>query len=86
MSVPINFVHSATLTIDSLVGSEYLINIPTYIIRGAGKQTHYEYEVKINLPDERWTLLRRYSRFRELHLKMKQVYGDKVGGVDRLTD
>ncbi|XP_062533246.1 kinesin-like protein Klp98A isoform X2 [Armigeres subalbatus] len=61
--------------------SEHLINIPTYIIRGAGKQTHYEYEVKLNLPDDRWTLLRRYSRFRELHLKMKKVYGEKVTNI-----
>ncbi|XP_065072541.1 kinesin-like protein Klp98A isoform X2 [Ochlerotatus camptorhynchus] len=61
--------------------SEHLINIPTYIIRGAGKQTHYEYEVKLNLPDDRWTLLRRYSRFRELHLRMKKIYGDKVATI-----
>uniref|UniRef100_A0A1Q3FCA8 Putative kinesin-like protein n=1 Tax=Culex tarsalis TaxID=7177 RepID=A0A1Q3FCA8_CULTA len=75
---------SVTRSLPSIEGSyrsEYLINIPTYIIRGAGKQTHYEYEVKINLPDERWTLLRRYSRFRELHLKMKQVYGDKITSI-----
>lgn len=66
-------------------GSEHLINIPTYIIRGAGKQTHYEYEVKLNLPDDRWTLLRRYSRFRELHLKMKKEYGEKVSFASSLT-
>lgn len=68
-------------SIESSYRSEHLINIPTYIIRGAGKQTHYEYEVKITAPDERWTLLRRYSRFRELHLKMKKVYGDKVSSI-----
>ncbi|XP_062702424.1 kinesin-like protein Klp98A isoform X2 [Aedes albopictus] len=61
--------------------SEHFINIPTYIIRGAGKQTHYEYEVKLNLPDDRWTLLRRYSRFRELHLKMKKEYGEKITNI-----
>nr|XP_029729746.1 LOW QUALITY PROTEIN: kinesin-like protein Klp98A [Aedes albopictus] len=61
--------------------SEHFINVPTYIIRGAGKQTHYEYEVKLNLPDDRWTLLRRYSRFRELHLKMKKEYGEKVTNI-----
>jgi kinesin family member 16B len=48
-------------------------------MRGAGKQTHVEYEIRIFLPDERWLLLRRYSRFRELHLSMKALYGDKVG-------
>ncbi|XP_055551403.1 kinesin-like protein Klp98A isoform X1 [Wyeomyia smithii] len=68
-------------SIESSYRSDYLINIPTFIIRGAGKQTHYEYEVKINLPDDRWTLLRRYSRFRELHLMMKKVYGEKVTSI-----
>jgi hypothetical protein len=58
---------------------EHSINIPSYIMRGAGKQTHVEYEIRIFLPDERWLLLRRYSRFRELHLSMKALYGDKVG-------
>lgn len=58
--------------------SEHTIIIPSFIIRGAGKQTHYEYEIKINLPDGRWSLLRRYSRFRELHLSMKSCYGQKV--------
>lgn len=58
--------------------SEYVISIPSYVIRGAGKQTHVEYEVRITLPEEKWTLLRRYSRFRELHLTMKAAYGEKV--------
>ncbi|XP_053667562.1 kinesin-like protein Klp98A [Anopheles marshallii] len=75
---------SVTRSLPSMEGtyrSDHAINIPTYIIRGAGKQTHYEYEVKINLPDERWTLLRRYSRFRELHLTMKKLYGDKIATI-----
>ncbi|XP_049531776.1 kinesin-like protein Klp98A [Anopheles darlingi] len=75
---------SVTRSLPSMEGtyrSDHLINIPTYIIRGAGKQTHYEYEVKINLPEERWTLLRRYSRFRELHLAMKKQYGDKIATI-----
>lgn len=57
---------------------EHNISVPSFLIRGAGKQTHYEYEVRINLPDARWTLLRRYSRFRELHMSMKSCYGQKV--------
>lgn len=47
-------------------------------MRGAGKQTHYEYEVRIALPDGKLNILRRYSRFRELHLCMKHCYGAKV--------
>lgn len=58
--------------------SEHSISIPSFILRGAGKQTHYEYEIKINLIDGRWTLLRRFSRFRDLHLSMKSCYGQKV--------
>lgn len=61
--------------------SEYVISVPSYVIRGAGKQTHFEYEVRITLSDEKWTLLRRFSRFRELHLTMKSVYGDKVAAI-----
>lgn len=61
--------------------SEYVIGIPSYVIRGAGKQTHFEYEVRISLPDDKWTLLRRYSRFRELHLYLKSLYGEKVNFI-----
>lgn len=60
---------------------EFVIGVPSYVLRGAGKQTHIEYEIRINLSDERWTLLRRYSRFRELHLTMKSCYGDRVGSI-----
>lgn len=63
------------------VESDHIISIPSYIIRGAGKQTHYEYEVRICLLDDRWVLLRRYSRFRELHLSLKSCYGEKVSCV-----
>lgn len=64
---------------------EHSINIPSYIMRGAGKQTHVEYEIRIFLVDDRWLLLRRFSRFRELHLCMKTIYGDKVKSVMSLT-
>lgn len=61
-----------------LAEPEHSINIPSYIIRGAGMQTHVEYEIRIFLADDRWLLLRRFSRFRELHLSMKALYGEKV--------
>lgn len=57
---------------------ENVITVPNFIMRGAGKQTHYEYEIKICLYDDRWTLLRRYSRFRDLHNQMKNTFGDKI--------
>ncbi|XP_071032913.1 kinesin-like protein KIF16B isoform X7 [Oncorhynchus clarkii lewisi] len=49
------------------------ISIPRYVLRGQGKDEHFEFEVKITVMDETWTVFRRYSRFREMHktLKMK---------------
>ncbi|XP_017465635.1 PREDICTED: kinesin-like protein Klp98A isoform X2 [Rhagoletis zephyria] len=61
--------------------SEHFITIPSFVIRGAGKQTHYEYEVRITLPDGKLNILRRYSRFRELHLSMKHCYGAKISAL-----
>lgn len=58
--------------------NEYFISVPSYVIRGAGKQTHYEYEVRIVLPGDKWTIMRRYRRFRELYLSMKNSYGSEV--------
>ncbi|KAM7345513.1 kinesin-like protein 98A isoform 2-T2 [Cochliomyia hominivorax] len=61
--------------------TEHVITIPTFVIRGAGKQTHYEYEIRIILPDGKLNLLRRYSRFRELHMSMKNIYGVKIAAL-----
>lgn len=58
--------------------NDQFITIPGFVLRGAGKQTHYEYEVRICLADGRLSILRRYSRFRQLHLSMKDCYGAKV--------
>ncbi|XP_055849547.1 kinesin-like protein Klp98A isoform X1 [Episyrphus balteatus] len=60
---------------------DQFISIPSFVIRGAGKQTHYEYEIRIILPDGKLNILRRYSRFRELHLTMKHCYGSKIGAL-----
>ena len=55
-----------------------MISVPSYIIRGAGTASHYEYEVRIVVQDDSWTLLRRYRRFRELYNSMRQKYDSKV--------
>jgi len=55
-----------------------VIHIPGYVVRGAGSQTHYEYEVRVNVNGESWSLLRRYRRFRDLHLSMRGKYGAPV--------
>lgn len=59
--------------------NEAIIGITGYFLRGAGKRTHYEYEVRICTSFGEWySVLRRYSRFRDLHLSMKAKYGEKV--------
>jgi kinesin family protein 16B len=54
------------------------VQIPSYVLRGAGSSTHYEYEVHVDMGGERWSLLRRYKRFRELHMNMKEKYRSQV--------
>ncbi|XP_057652749.1 kinesin-like protein KIF16B isoform X2 [Diorhabda carinulata] len=61
--------------------NDAIVSITSFCLRGAGSRTHYEYEVRINTIDERWTILRRYSRFRDLHLAMKARYKDKVSAI-----
>ncbi|XP_026059503.1 kinesin-like protein KIF16B [Carassius auratus] len=50
------------------------INIPRYVLCGQGKDEHFEFEVKITVLDETWTVFRRYSRFREMHKSLKLKY------------
>ncbi|XP_069787886.1 kinesin-like protein KIF16B isoform X3 [Narcine bancroftii] len=57
------------------------ISIPRYVLRGQGKDEHYEFEVKITILDETWTVFRRYSRFRELHRIMKMKYPE-IGSLE----
>ncbi|XP_047659230.1 kinesin-like protein KIF16B isoform X3 [Tachysurus fulvidraco] len=53
------------------------ISIPRYVLRGQGKDEHYEFEVKITVLDETWTVFRRYSRFREMHKSLKMKYPER---------
>ncbi|XP_059504306.1 kinesin-like protein KIF16B isoform X2 [Stegostoma tigrinum] len=57
------------------------ISIPRYVLRGQGKDEHYEYEVKVTILEDTWTVFRRYSRFRELHKTMKAKYPE-IGGLE----
>uniref|UniRef100_A0A2C9JEX7 Kinesin motor domain-containing protein n=1 Tax=Biomphalaria glabrata TaxID=6526 RepID=A0A2C9JEX7_BIOGL len=50
------------------------IEIPTFVLRGSGKDLHYEYLVKITIGEESWYVFRRYSRFREMHNALKKKY------------
>ncbi|EZA56695.1 Kinesin-like protein [Ooceraea biroi] len=58
-----------------------IVSVPSYVIRGAGASSHYEYEVRVVAQDDTWTLLRRYRRFRELYVSMRQKYGSKVAAI-----
>ncbi|KAF1622907.1 Kinesin-like protein KIF16B, partial [Eudyptes chrysolophus] len=50
------------------------VSIPRYVLCGQGKDAHYEFEIKITVLDETWTVFRRYSRFREMHKTLKLKY------------
>ncbi|TRY92610.1 hypothetical protein DNTS_029267 [Danionella cerebrum] len=50
------------------------ISIPRYMLCGQGKDEHFEFEIKITVLDETWTVFRRYSRFREMHRTLKLKY------------
>ncbi|KAK7165811.1 hypothetical protein R3I93_005786 [Phoxinus phoxinus] len=50
------------------------ISIPRHVLCGQGKDEHFEFEVKITVLDETWTVFRRYSRFREMHKSLKLKY------------
>lgn len=52
------------------------ISIPRYVLCGQGKDEHFEFEVKISVLDETWTVFRRYSRFREMHKTLKLKYAE----------
>ncbi|KAF7379826.1 hypothetical protein HZH68_016774 [Vespula germanica] len=83
--------YSLTITrsLPSLIGNDgdcdnvinMIISVPSYVIRGAGTYSHYEYEVRIVAQDDTWTLLRRYRTFRELYISMSKKYGCKVAGI-----
>ncbi|XP_066451720.1 kinesin-like protein KIF16B isoform X4 [Eleutherodactylus coqui] len=53
------------------------VTIPRYVLCGQGKDEHYEFEIKITVLEETWTVFRRYSRFREMHKTFKLKYPEK---------
>ncbi|XP_045187061.2 kinesin-like protein KIF16B isoform X2 [Mercenaria mercenaria] len=48
-----------------------IITIPMYRLQCYGSDSHYEYEVKIVIGDDVWSVMRRYSKFREFHMDIK---------------
>lgn len=57
------------------------VTIPSFVLRGNGSSTHFEYEVVIVTPHERWSVLRRYQRFRDLYSYMRKKYGPRVENI-----
>ncbi|XP_071813089.1 sorting nexin-29-like isoform X4 [Apostichopus japonicus] len=53
-----------------------LINlwIPSAFLRGKNKDGFHVYQVYVRIRDEEWNIYRRYSEFRELHLRMRKAY------------
>lgn len=78
---PYNTLYRSMPSITTEADNENIVSIGMYCIRGTGSQTHYEYEVRITTSDERWSVLRRYRRFRDLHIAMKSRYGEKVAQI-----
>ncbi|KAE8600956.1 hypothetical protein XENTR_v10013475 [Xenopus tropicalis] len=54
------------------------ISIPRYALCGQGKDEHYEFEIKITVLEETWTVFRRYSRFREMHKTFRLKYPELI--------
>uniref|UniRef100_A0A3B4AE76 PX domain-containing protein n=1 Tax=Periophthalmus magnuspinnatus TaxID=409849 RepID=A0A3B4AE76_9GOBI len=48
-----------------------LVSVPRFVLRGQGKDEHFEFEVKLSLRDDTWSVFRRYSRFREMHHNLR---------------
>ncbi|CAL8334143.1 unnamed protein product [Lota lota] len=50
------------------------VSVPRYLLRGQGKDEHFEFEVKITVGGDTWAVFRRYSRFREMHRSLRLKY------------
>lgn len=50
------------------------MSIPRFVRRGQGKDEHFEFEVKLTVTGESWSVFRRYSRFREMHHSLRLKY------------
>ncbi|KAJ8308447.1 hypothetical protein KUTeg_013321 [Tegillarca granosa] len=48
------------------------LSIPAYRSQGHGSDSHFEYEIKMAIGDDQWTVFRRYSRFRKMHQDLKR--------------
>jgi len=64
--------------LDLLAAGLLKVGVASYALRGSGKEAYYEYEVRIEMGEDRWHVYRRCSQFRSLYKCMKDKYGSKV--------
>ncbi|XP_038067648.1 sorting nexin-29-like [Patiria miniata] len=60
---------------DSLSSNQRaLVNIwiPSAFLRGRGSDAYHVYQIYVRIRDEEWNVYRRYTEFRELHLKIRK--------------
>ncbi|KAK6170883.1 hypothetical protein SNE40_019173 [Patella caerulea] len=62
--------------LESSLISRSLINIwiPSAFLGGSKTDSHHVYQVYIRIRDEEWNVYRRYSKFLDVHTKLKKVY------------
>uniref|UniRef100_A0A3Q3AB52 Kinesin-like protein KIF16B n=1 Tax=Kryptolebias marmoratus TaxID=37003 RepID=A0A3Q3AB52_KRYMA len=70
----INLLNGSNMNLHGAVQEPVKISIPRYVLRGQGKDEHFEFEVKVTVMEDTWTVFRRYSRFREMHKSLKFKY------------
>lgn len=61
---------SNSISVDS--PPSIIITIPTFKLQCYGSDAHYEYEIKIVIGEDIWSIYRRYSKFREFHQDLKR--------------
>ncbi|XP_037073057.1 kinesin-like protein Klp98A [Pollicipes pollicipes] len=57
------------------------VAVPRFLLRGVGRDAHFEYEVRVTVPGERYTIYRRYQRFRDLQKYTVQRYGEPASAA-----
>ncbi|ESO83973.1 hypothetical protein LOTGIDRAFT_108564 [Lottia gigantea] len=62
--------------LESSLISRCLINIwiPSAFLGGSKTDSHHVYQVYVRIRDEEWNVYRRYSKFLDVHTRLKKVY------------
>lgn len=52
----------------------FKVRIPSFIKRSSRWDLHYDFVIDLQVGDEKWSVYRRYTRFRELHAELSCKY------------